>query len=202
MKPDPKQKGSSRPDSQPHEATLFLVQRLRRKEPDAAVELNRLYREPLLRFCVGYLNQVEEAEDAVQDITCKVLAAGDLPDQFRPWLYKIARNHCLNLLRTRVARKDRAALPSPSQLADALTGHLTRLAKDEVRGKLSEKVLSLPDSQREVLRLRYVEDLSRAEIAEVLEIPESTVKTRLFEVMKKLRDYADELEHGSAQPPA
>ena len=52
----------------------------------------------------------------------------------------------------------------------------------------------LEESQREVLRLRYVEDLSRLEIAEVLDIPESVVKSRIFEGLKKLREHASRLE--------
>jgi len=55
-------------------------------------------------------------------------------------------------------------------------------------------VQSLEESQREVLRLRYVEDLSRTEIAEVLDIPESVVKSRIFEGLEKLREQASRLE--------
>ena len=103
-------------------------------------------------------------------------------------MYKVARNHCLNLLRHRRRRKDQQAIPAASQLKDSLTGHLTRLARDERRTQLDDLVLSLPASQREVLRLRYVEELSRGEIAEVLELSESVVKSRLFEGLKSLRE--------------
>ena len=53
---------------------------------------------------------------------------------------------------------------------------------------------TLSEAQREAIRLRYVEDLSRAEIAEVLDLPESVVKSRLFESLKKLREQASLLE--------
>ena len=189
--------GDEQPGKQRDETdTLLLVTRLRDKDTQAAAELQRLYRDVLLRFCWGYLGRMEEAEDAVQDIACKVLASHEIPaaDQFRPWLYKVARNHCLNLLRERATRKDRQALPSASQMADALTGHLTKLVREELRSRLADLVQTLADSQREVLRLRYVEDLSRAEIAQVLDIPESVVKSRLFEGLQKLRESATNLE--------
>jgi len=71
---------------------------------------------------------------------------------------------------------------------------LTRLAKRELRSRTSHLVDALPVSQQEVLRLRYTEGLSRAEIAEVLEIPDSLVKSRLFEGLKKLREHPSLLE--------
>ena len=174
--------------------TATLVVRLRTRHPEAGALLHQLFRDALLRFCWGYLGRMEEAEDAVQDISFKVLRAADVPEFFRPWLYKIARNHCLNMIRDRANRKDRRALPAASQVDEALTGHLTRLVKDEVRSRLAELVANLAESQREVLRLRYVEDLSRPEIAEVLDVPESVVKSRLFEGLKTLREQASQLE--------
>jgi len=172
----------------PEDRTSTLVSRLRRSNPEAEALLDELYRDALVRFCWGYLGRVEEAEDAAQDICYKVLSAEEVPEGFRPWLYKIARNHCLNLLRNRARRKDDVELPAASQLDGLLTGHLTRLVRKEQRDRLGELVRSLPESQREVLRLRYVEDLTRAEIAVVLEISESLVKSRLFEGLKRLRE--------------
>ena len=94
----------------------------------------------------------EEAEDAVQDISFKVLSAADIPDAFRPWLYKITRNHCLNVLRQRARHKDGQALPGVSQVYEALTGQLTQLVRNEARSKLAEMVQSLEESQRSAMR--------------------------------------------------
>lgn len=177
-----------------HEATLTLVSRLRNGDADAAALLDELYRDSLARFCWGYLGSMEEAEDAIQDIWYKILTASDIPDAFRPWVYRIARNECLNLLRKRVKRKDGQELPAASQVDALLTGQLTRLVKDETKSHLSELVAALSDVQREALRLRYVEGLSRPEIADVLEVPASVVKSRLFEGLKRLRDQASLLD--------
>jgi len=169
------------------------VVRLRAADPLGVQALHELYRDALLRFCWGYLGSMEEAEDAVQEIFCKVIAVREVPEFFRAWLYKIARNHCLNVLREKAARKDHRRMPAASQVFEAITGHLTRLARDEMQAKVIALVQSLPEGHREVLRLRYVEDLSRAEIAEVLEITETLVKSRLFEGLKRLREYAADL---------
>ena len=98
-------------------------------DPAAGAELAERFRESLLRFCWGYLGSTDQAEDAVQDIFCKVAAAETIPELFRPWLYKVARNHCLTLRRNRAARKDNRPLPAASQVFHALTGNLTRLAR-------------------------------------------------------------------------
>jgi RNA polymerase sigma-70 factor (ECF subfamily) len=171
------------------DASLTLVARLNQKAPEAAALFHQLYRNALIRFCFGYLGQVEEAEDAVQEICVKVLDASSIPEHFRPWLYKIARNHCLKSLRER-SRKYRE-LVRPSQIPEAITGHLTRMVKNEMRERLSDVFQQLSEEHREVLRLRYVEDLSRAEIADVLDLPESVVKSRLFEGLQRLREEAD-----------
>lgn len=63
----------------------------------------------------------------------------------------------------------------------------TRLQREEQAERLLQLLVSLPDSQREILRLRYVEKISRREIAAILELPETLVKSRLFEGLEKLR---------------
>jgi len=176
-------------DDKPQESTAELVAHLRNKDPQAGDLLNRLYRQPMIRFCSGYLRRSDEVEDAVQDAFCNVLSAQRVPDHFRPWIYTIARNRCLNALRDRSRRKSPQGLPPDSVLLLQQTGFLTRMLKCEQHDRLAELLASLPASQREALNLRYNEGLSRAEIAEVLEIPEKTVKSRLFEGLKKLREH-------------
>ena len=174
--------------------TSSLVARLRVGDREAGVLLDSLYREALVRFCWGYLGRMDEAEDAVQDICYNVLRAECVPDAFRSWLYKTARNHCINLLRRREKRRDGANLPPGSQVFESLTGQLTKLVRSEQRSHLDELVRSLSHAQQEVLRLRYTEGLSRGEIAEVLDISETVVKSRVFEGLKRLRDLASTLE--------
>ncbi len=184
---------SSNPAHDSTNITRSLVNSLRKGEKDAARLFDLTYRDALVRFCWGYLKSVEEAEDAIQDITFKVLTADPIPDRFRPWLYKVARNHCLNLLRNRGRRPDHGVMPADSAMRASITGNLSRLVKDEMKEQVSDLVETLPSAQREVLRLRYAEDLSRAEIAEILDTPESVVKSRIFEGLRTLRKYTREL---------
>lgn len=174
------------------EATGDLVSLLNQKDPAAGPTLERQHREALIRFCAGYLGRLEEAEDATQEILLKVLQAPAVPDHFRAWMYKIARNHCLQCMRKRAWHE--GVVSRPSQIPEALTGQLTRLVNAEAQDRLRQAFQLLSDEQREALRLRYVENLSRSEIADILEVPDSAVKSRLFEGLKRLRDEAARLE--------
>ncbi len=169
--------------------TPSLVMRLRDGDPEVGALLTQAYRASLLRFCWGYLGNRDEAEDAVQDVFCKVLAGTTIPDNFRAWIYRIARNRCLDLLRGRGRKRDDQMLPTEPGLALELTGDLTRMVRQEQRAQLLQLLGALPLDQSEVLRLRYTEGLSRNEIASVLEIPVKLVKSRLFQGLQKLREH-------------
>ncbi len=163
-----------------------LSDRLRAGDPGAAAELERTYRTSLVRFAFGYLGDAAEAEDAAQDVFVKALSTKSAPAELRPWLYRITRNHCLNLLRHRRVRAEER-LPSRAAFMDSEAGHLTRLVNAENEEAMRARVAALTPEHREVLELRYGEDLSREEIAQVLDLAPSVVKSRLFEAMKKLR---------------
>lgn len=184
------------PDSAADDQIRLLVEKLRAGDLSAGALLDQFWRDPLVRFCYGYLGRPEDAEDAVQEVFLRVLRVGEVPDHFRAWLYRIARNHCLNVRRDRARRNAGAALPPESQVGRDETGPLTRLARRELRSRLGHLLTALPETQREVLRLRYAEQLSRAEIAYVLEVPEPVVKSRLFEGLQRLRQHTSLLDPG------
>ena len=112
-----------------------------------------------------------------------------MPHNFRAWIYKIARNRCLDVIRAKGRRREDQDLASASRVDDDLTGCLTRLVRREQRAHLRRALAALSENHREVLHLRYAEDLSREEIAQVLGLPEPVVKSRLYEGMVKLRSH-------------
>jgi RNA polymerase sigma-70 factor (ECF subfamily) len=184
----------TRPSRRPADLTPSLLARLRSGDSTAGRLLEESYRRPLLRFCRNQLGRPVDAEEAVQETFCRVLQAKDVPDSFRAWLYRVARNVCLDLLRQRVRHRDQQAPPLGSHLPAALTGNLSRLVRQELDARLAHLVAALPQEQREVLYLRYAEELSRPEIAYVLDIPEATVKSRLFQAVRKLREHTSLLD--------
>lgn len=171
-----------------------LLVALRAGNEAAAAELEARFRRPLERFAYGYLGRREAVEDVLQEAFCRALASPTLPEELRPWLYRITRNLCLNLVGSSAFRsRGEVDDLDEAQLASQ-TGHLTKLVREEQRVELARLVRELSGEQQEVLRLRYAEDLSREDIAEVLDLSVSVVKSRLFEGLKKLRALAASLE--------
>src|SRR5262249_21903952 len=90
---------------------------------------------------------------------------------------------------------DESALELADRLAARGSSPSARLQRDEVCGRLRQALVELKDSDREVLVLRYLEDLSPTEIAAVLGVTEATVKMRQLRALRRLRDLlGDDLE--------
>ena len=151
-------------------------------------------RAAVLRYCYAYLGNVHDAEDAAQDILAVVSAREQLPrGRFRPWLYRVARNRCLNLLRDSRG-EPRGVWLSGSRWPSPRTGPRTAALRAEARERVRQVLAEMSDEHRDVLILRYFEELSRQEMAEVLELPASVIKSRLFEAFQKLRERLRETE--------
>jgi RNA polymerase sigma-70 factor (ECF subfamily) len=155
-----------------------------------SAELAERWRAPLLRYAQGFLGSPAEAEDAVQEVLARALSSPEAAKDPRAFLYHCLRNHCLNQLRARARRPDGAHLPSAADPPAAATHVLSRLVRAEAQAELGQWLARLPQGEREALLLRYGEDLSREEIAHVLEVPPATVKTWLFAGLERLRSLA------------
>lgn len=159
-----------------------LVEQLRSGN-DAAFEViyDRHHR-GILGFCRHMLRSPEEAEDAVQQTFISAygdLAASDKPIRLKPWLYTIARNRCLSILRAR--REQPTELPeiATAGLSDAV------LERDDLRRLLAD-VQQLPEDQRAALVLSELGDLSHAEIGEIVGCDAVKVKALVFQARSSL----------------
>ena len=133
------------------------------------------------RLAYSYLHSREEALDAVQTAVCKALEKQESlkdADAMRTWFYRILVNVCTDMLRQR----KRVTLVQPGDL-DA-GSYEDPLPED---GSLARRVDALPPEIAAVIRLRFYEELSLQEISAVVNCPLSTVKTRLYTGLKKLR---------------
>ncbi|MBK8979657.1 MAG: RNA polymerase sigma factor [Planctomycetes bacterium] len=164
-----------------------LAERARRGDQGAKADLLAAYRQRLVRFCHGYLGRSEDAEDAAQDVLAKLLAAPWPQGKFRPWLFCVARNHCLNLeRRVRGSPVDYRGAFTTSHLPSPHTGPATALGRHERDRRLAEAMQSLSRQHSEVLFLRYFEELERDEIAAVLGVTAAAVKSRLAHARREL----------------
>lgn len=158
------------------------------------MDTNRLpdleqYRKRLMDHCRSLLQNDQDAEDAVQEIFCRVLAARETPQNLAAWVYRVAHNTCYETLRKRARRGPGAPLPSESRLPAHQTGNLSRLVKNERKERFAALFSALPPEEREALWLRDVEDFARADIAYVQGVPDSVVKSRLASARRMLREH-------------
>lgn len=144
------------------------------------------YERPLFGFVLKYLGDRAEAEDVLHEAFMAVLKARRRGEHFRAWLFQVARNLCLNRLRSR-SRSDRAldiVLRDEPQAADspqsALEAHQAVTA-------LHQALSRLPAQLAELYHLR-VAGLSYEEMAEVVSAPLGTIKSRMHDLVSRLRE--------------
>ena len=167
-------------------AEAQLLERARRGEREAiAVLLNR-HRERIVSLAFSILRDRESAEDAAQEVF--VRAFSQLPrfrgeSAFSTWLYRVALNFCLE--RQRVQRHREALLEAaPDEVAGQGNGIVRRV---ETRELVGEALSDLGDGLRVVLLLREWQGLSYEEIADILQLPVGTVRSRLHEARRRFQ---------------
>lgn len=148
-------------------------------------------RDRVYALVLRLVGDAAEAEDLTQEAFLKAYRAWGSYDPSRPvlsWLFKIAHNHCLDHLRARGEPLETLDDPErPWEPADASAGVAEALEAADRAEALRRLVESLPPLYKEVMLLRHQEDLDYRAIAEILQIPEGTVKIRLFRARDLLR---------------
>jgi RNA polymerase sigma factor (sigma-70 family) len=163
-----------------------LVARVRAGDEAAFERLFDRYAPGLLSFCRHMLGSREEAEDAVQHVFLaahRALLGSDREMQLRAWLYAIARNRCLSMLR---ARRDELAIDDvdPGRVSTAgLSAEVER--RQDLRDLVAD-VQRLPDDQRAALVLAELGAHSHEEIAEILDVRKDKVKALVFQAREAL----------------
>jgi len=152
---------------------------------------------PVYGLCLRLLQDEEDARDAAQEAFVRAWAAlpgFDAGQPFAPWVLRIARNHCIDVVRRRLPRARKLELDAERddgeriELPDAAAPRADdRLEQAQVARTLDAAVARLPERYREVIHLFHVEQLSYKEIASTLEVPIGTVMTWLHRARAQLR---------------
>lgn len=144
---------------------------------------------------IGYLYRMTGgdralAEDLVQESFLRLLAHIDrytYPRPFKTWLYAIATNIARDHFKSADARRT-VESPEEGIMQSYHPQPEAHLIHDETTRRVVDAIASLPQAQREVIVLRYTQELSLAEIAAILSIPVGTVKSRLSIGLRRLRE--------------
>ncbi|HEY6759105.1 MAG TPA: RNA polymerase sigma factor [Baekduia sp.] len=163
-----------------------LVTRVRAGDDAAFEAIYDRYASSLLAFCRHMLSSRDDAEDALQHslgAAYRMMRATDRRIELRPWLYAIARNRCLTVLRAR--RKDISldVAPDPGGITDEVVDQVQR--RSDLRDLVQDLRL-LPDDQRAALVLFELGGLPHHEIASVLDVRPDKVKALVFQAREGL----------------
>jgi RNA polymerase sigma-70 factor (ECF subfamily) len=160
----------------PEEVQALLEKHRYRQAFERIVEL---YEVKVFRMAVMFLKDAGRAEEVAQDIFLKlwqVLPAYNGRAAPSTWLYAIARNTCLSALRSEAHRKTRPldSIAEPAAAPVAEGGDILN------RLELERCLERLPEMQRDVITLFYLQEKSVDEVARMLDLPEGTVKSHLY----------------------
>lgn len=173
--------------------------------------LVELYQRPILSFVTRMVGNAELADDLAQDVFLRAwrhLADYDPARKFSSWIFKIAHNRTIDQLRRQKLRRT-VSLGDPDDDDDDGMGQvpapeegsspLRQAESAELQRLVQEAIADLRPSYREILLLRFEQDLQYDEIAVVLGIALGTVKVQLHRARKAL---ARELQRRGVEPPA
>jgi len=174
---------------------------LKRQNPELLDHLIDLYQHRLLRYLLFLTGKREVAEDLFQETWMRVLLRGAQYNgkaRFDTWLFTIARNLVIDLSRKRTMASldemsERGEDERPFEIPETGPSPLEQFQSREDCAEVGEVLLKLEPTYREVLVLRFYEELSLEEIAAVTKAPLSTVKSRLYRGLAALKPQMEQL---------
>ena len=185
-----------------------LARQLIAGEPEAFDRFVEHFRAKIFHYSWLMCGQREDAEEVAQEALLKVFESFDQlrdPGRVRPWIFQIAKNACLMKRRKSVfapskelsldeflPMMDHAGGQGKLQIADWSGLPDDRMLRSELKQVLEQAIGELPENYRSVILLRDVEELSTQETAQILDLTEDVVKTRLHRARLALRQELDE----------
>lgn len=173
------------------------IKQVLKGDQDAFGEIVEIYKDRIFSLCFRMLGNRHEAEDIAQEAFVRAymnIESFQINRKFSTWLYRIATNLCIDRIRK---KKPDYFLDAEISGTEGLTLYSQlpadeRSPEDEVetlelQETIQREILQLPEKYRSIILLRYMDDLSLNEIAEMLEMPLGTVKTRVHRGREALR---------------
>jgi RNA polymerase sigma-70 factor (ECF subfamily) len=181
-----------------------IARGLKRQDPELLDQLIETYQHRLMRYLIFLTSKREVAEDLFQEVWIRVLRRGSQYNgkaRFDTWIFTIARNLVIDLSRKRVMAsldemREGGEDERPFEIVEDSPSPLEQFQYRENAAELAAVMLTLEPSYREVLTLRFHEEMSLEEIATVTRAPLSTVKSRLYRGLAALKPRLVSLREG------
>jgi len=165
-----------------------IIGRVKKGEVEAFAPLVDNYKDIVYTLCLRMLANETDAAEAAQDIMVRAFRSLNHfqeRSKFSTWLYRIAYNHCISVIRSKTRIIDLVEdLPDQDQAPD-INGIMS-LRREERKRYVEEAMESLAETDAVVITLFYYEELSLEEIAQVTGMSNANIRTRLFRARKKL----------------
>lgn len=148
------------------------------------------YHAPLSGFMQRQLHDSGKAEDFVQETflrLIKQLRDKRPPDNVQAWLYRVSLNMCRDYWKSAQFRTDKFPFAEPPEQRDTSPSVVDLAERQETRKEIHESLESLPEVQREIIKLRFYQDLKLQDIADIVSLPLGSVKTHLYNGLRKLK---------------
>jgi RNA polymerase sigma-70 factor, ECF subfamily len=186
-----------------------IARGLKRQDPELLDQLIETYQHRLMRYLMFLTSKREVAEDLFQEVWIRVLRRGSQYNgqaRFDTWIFTIARNLVIDLSRKRTM----ASLDEMREVSEESDGRPFEIVQEgpspleqfqyrENASEVAAVLLTLDPSYREVLTLRFHEEMSLEEIAAVTRAPLSTVKSRLYRGLAALKPELLKLRTGAGR---
>jgi RNA polymerase sigma-70 factor (ECF subfamily) len=172
-----------------------LVERAVSNDADAFAEIVKRWDRKIFALCFGMMGREDEARDAVQETfvsAYKNLSGFRGDAKVSSWLHRIAVNQCLTAKRRKKSRPeelfDDSGSPDDNRFVESPRRSPSLTTEQTERLKLVRQAVgSLPTDLRQVIVMKEFEEMTFQEISDTLELPLSTVKSRLYTALKQLR---------------
>jgi RNA polymerase sigma-70 factor (ECF subfamily) len=180
------QSASSRAGTEPE---ALWIQQIAGGDRDAFEKLYKAYAARLFRYLFSVIGDADVAEELANDVLVAAWkGAGQFKGESKPstWLFGIAHHKALNELRRR--QPQIVDIDQASQIASTGEGPDTAVRRESLEQSVRFALRALSPEHREVVELTFYQGLSYQEIAEIMQCPVNTVKTRMFYAKKKLQE--------------
>lgn len=174
----------------------LLVLQCQEGDGDALKTLIARWQPRLGRLAWRLTGQREAAQDVLQESWLAIvrgLRRLDDPARFRSWAYRIVNHKCADWTRRRAVERSVAKNLRDTAASTCDDPHNDPESGDQL-ARLRDALARLPDDQRAILSLHYLDGIGLAEIARVLNVPQGTVKSRLFHARNRLKQTLERTE--------